>query len=44
MEQGKRKADKRDIMIKLLIFVLGFWLGSITAFKVALSKIEKFLY
>ena len=41
----RRKGEKiKTILIFILIFVLGFWAGSITAFEVALSKIEKFLY
>ena len=43
MEQGKRKADKRDIMIKLLIFILGFIGGMILTMVITLKKLESLL-
>lgn len=40
MEQGKRKADKRDIALKILIFIFGIWIGSLITMVITLHKLK----
>ena len=43
MEQRESKADKRDIALKLLIFVLGFGAGAGVTMVITLKKLESLL-
>ena len=44
MEQRESNSRKRDIMIKLLIFVLGFGAGTGVTMIITLHKLKSLLY